>query len=62
MYGPGSSAWSSTVTPTYQYHRFFIRADLAFVRANSDVPGFVFGPEGLNRNQPRGVIEAGFLF
>ena len=62
MYGPGSSAWSVTVTPTYQIDRFFIRADLSYVRANDFTPGFAFGPAGMNQNQPRGVIEAGFLF
>lgn len=62
LYGPGSSAWSATVTPTYQYKKFFTRVDLAWVRANSITPGSAFGPRGLNRNQPRGVIEAGFMF
>ena len=32
------------------------------VRASSDAVGFAFGPTGLERNQTRGVIEAGFLF
>ena len=62
MYGPGSAAWSVTLIPTYQHDRFFIRADLAFVQANRYTPGYAFGPEGANRNQPRGVIEAGILF
>jgi len=62
MYGPGSSAWSLTVTPTYQYQRFFIRAEVSFVRANAETLGFAFGRSGLDRNQPRGVLEAGFLF
>jgi hypothetical protein len=62
LYGPGSAAWSATLTPTYQYDRFFIRADLAFVRATRYTPGFAFGPGGANQNQPRAVIEAGFLF
>jgi hypothetical protein len=62
MYGPGSAAWSVTLTPAFQYDRFFIRADLAFVRANRHTPGSAFGPDGASRNQPRGVIEAGFLF
>ena len=62
LYGPGSAAWSATLTPTFQYGRFFIRGDLSFVRADSFTPGYAFGPEGTNRNQPRGIIEAGFLF
>ena len=62
MYGAGSSAWSITLTPTFQYQRFFARTDLSFVRANSITPGAAFGPAGANRNQPRGVMEVGFLF
>jgi hypothetical protein len=62
MYGPGSNAWSATLTPTFQYKRFFTRADASFVRASSYTPGNVFGPAGMNRDQPRGVLEIGFLF
>ncbi|HKR31027.1 MAG TPA: outer membrane beta-barrel protein [Terriglobales bacterium] len=62
MYGPGSSAWSITLTPTFQYRRFFARGDLSFVRANNIAPSAAFGPAGTNRNQPRVVVEVGFLF
>ena len=62
MYGPGSSAWSITLTPTFQQGRFFTRGELSFVRANGITPGDAFGRAGTNRNQPRGVIEIGFLF
>ena len=62
LYGPGSAAWSVTVTPSYQHGRFFARGDLSFVRADDFTPGAAFGPAGLNRNQPRSVVEAGFLF
>ena len=62
MYGPGSAAWSITLTPTVQYQRFFARGDLSLVRTNSFTPGSAFGGSGTNANQPRGVIEVGFLF
>jgi Putative beta-barrel porin-2, OmpL-like. bbp2 len=62
MYGPGSSAWSLTLTPTLQYQRFFTRGDLSIVRANNITAGNGFGATGTNTNQPRGVIEVGFLF
>jgi hypothetical protein len=62
MYGPGSSAWSATLTPTFQQGRFFTRGDLSFVRANNITPGFAFGLSGTSQNQPRAVIEIGFLF
>ena len=62
LFGPGSAGWSVTLTPTFQYQRFFARGDLSFVRARSFAPGDAFGPTGMNPNQPRGVIEIGFLF
>ncbi len=62
LYGPGSNAWSLTLTPTYQYQRFFTRADLSLVGATSLTPGDAFGIDGTNGNQPRGVIEVGFIF
>jgi hypothetical protein len=61
MFGPGSSAWSATITPTFQHQLFFIRGDLSWVHATSYTPGFAFGPSGMNKNQPRGVVEIGFL-
>jgi hypothetical protein len=62
LYGPGSGAWSITLTPTVQYKRFFTRGDLSLVRATSITPGDAFGSAGRDQNQPRGVIEVGFLF
>lgn len=62
MYGPGSNGWSVTLTPTYQIHGFFIRGDFSVVGATNITPGAAFGPLGLNRTQPRGVVEAGFMF
>ena len=49
LYGPGSAAWSLTMTPTFQYQRLFTRCDLSFVRANSFTPGDVLGPTGTDR-------------
>ena len=62
MYGPGSTAWSITLTPTFQQKRFFTRGDLSLVRANNITPGDAFGASGTKRNQPRAVAEIGFLF
>jgi hypothetical protein len=62
MFGPGSSAWSVTLTPTYQYGRFFTRGDLSFVHATTYTPGDVFSSSGRNPNQARGVIEVGLIF
>ena len=62
MFGPGSSATSITVTPTFQYGGFFVRGDLSWVHAIDSTPGFVFGRSGVNDNQPRAVAEIGFIF
>jgi len=62
MYGPGSTAWSLTATPTYQYKKFFTRTDISFVGAGNVTPGDGFGTLGLKTSQTRGVAELGFLF
>jgi len=62
LYGPGSGAFGFTITPTYRKDAFFMRGDLAIVHATDSTPGAVFGPAGANTTQPRGVLEAGFMF
>ena len=62
LYGPGSAAWSATLTPAFQKQGFFIRGDLSLARANNITPGYAFGAAGIKRSQYRGIIEAGFLF
>ena len=62
LYGPGSGAFAFTVTPTYRKDAFFLRGDFAIVHATNMTPGAGFGTSGLDVNQPRGVLEAGFMF
>jgi len=62
LYGPGSAATSFTVTPTYQRGGFFIRGDLAYVRARNFTPGDAFSLNGTSPNQPRAMAEFGFIF
>jgi Putative beta-barrel porin-2, OmpL-like. bbp2 len=62
LYGPGSNAWSVTVTPTYQYGIYFARAEFSHVGANSTTPGLVFGRDGMNTTQTRFLFETGVLF
>jgi len=62
LYGPGSTAWSLTATPTYQYKKFFTRTDISYVSAGNITPGDAFGTFGLKISQTRGVVELGFLF
>ena len=62
-FGPGSHAWSFTLTPTYQDGGFFARADLSYVNA-SEPYGWVgsIGTSGTNTTQLRGMLETGFMF
>jgi hypothetical protein len=62
LYGPGSRAFSMTLTPTYQSGVFFIRAEVSFVKALSTTPGQAFGPYGGSSTQTRGALETGILF
>jgi hypothetical protein len=63
-YGPGTGAFSFTVTPTWVKDAFFLRGDVSIVHITNFVPGSSagFGIGFANTNQVRGVIEAGFLF
>lgn len=63
-YGPGSSAWSLTVTPTYQDKGFFTRVELSYVRVTGGATGSgsVFGATGAQTNQVRAMIESGLTF
>ena len=63
-YGPGTGAFSFTVTPTWVKDAFFLRGDVSVVHLTNFTPGsdIGFGIGGTNTNQVRGAIEAGFLF
>jgi hypothetical protein len=61
LYGPGSKAWSFTVTPTYQHKRFFARAEFSYVGTRKTAPGLAFGRDGNRHSQVRGLIELGWL-
>ncbi len=62
LYGQGSNAWSFTLTPTYQYKRFFGRTEFSFVKANDITSGAAFGPNGISSTQARLLLEIGMLF
>jgi hypothetical protein len=62
LYGPGSDAWSITVTPTYQYKLFFARAEAAYVGTTDTTSGTVFGKDGTKKSQVRFALETGILF
>lgn len=62
LYGPGSKAWSLTLTPTYQNKLFFVRGELSYVKASDTTPGFALGQDYSNRSQSRMMLETGILF
>jgi hypothetical protein len=62
LYGAGSAAWSVTVTPTYQYERFFTRGEFSYVGASHTATGSAFGPNGSDTTQVRLMLEWGLLF
>jgi hypothetical protein len=62
LYGPGSGAWSLTLTPAFQSQGFFVRGEFSLVSATRYAPGAAFGPLGTALNQPRIAIEAGVMF
>jgi hypothetical protein len=64
LYGTGSNAFSFTITPTWQYKRFFIRPEVSYVSAGSadTKNGLALGPLGADTDQFRGLIETGILF
>lgn len=62
LYGPGSNAWSVTVTPTYQKGIFFARVEASYVGIGSGTPGFEFGRGFDKTDQFRGMAEAGVIF
>jgi hypothetical protein len=61
-YGPGSNAWSLTLTPGWQNKFFFARGELSYVKATSTTPGFVFGASGDSTSQARLMVETGVIF
>lgn len=69
LYGQNSSAWSFTVTPTYQYKLLFARMDLSYVTvshlflfSSQGFPGPGFGTSGTQTGQFRALAEVGVIF
>ena len=62
LYGVGSSAWSATVTPTYQAGKYFLRGELSYVQALNTTPGYAFGNAGTGNSQTRVMAEVGILY
>ncbi|HUO12859.1 MAG TPA: outer membrane beta-barrel protein, partial [Caulobacteraceae bacterium] len=62
LYGPGSNAWSVTVTPTFQKGIYFARIEGSYVGVGSGTLGDEFGTHGTASSQVRGMLEAGVMF
>jgi hypothetical protein len=62
LYGPGSNAWSLTLTPTYQRGIFFARAEGSYTGIGNSAAGFELGKNFDKSSQVRLMLEAGVLF
>jgi len=62
LYGPGSTAWSITITPTYQKGIYFARIEGSYVGISSGTLGDEFGEHANQNEQVRGMLEAGVMF
>lgn len=62
LYGPGSKAWSVTLTPTYQNNALFARAEFSYVGTKDTTVELVFGSDGNATSQSRAMLEVGFMF
>lgn len=62
LYGPGSGAWSWTVTPGWQRQHYFARLEASEVLVDRMAPGGGFGRQGKGRRQARILVEAGIEF
>ena len=58
--GPGSRAFSVTITPTYQYKIFFIRGEGSYTELGH--APFGFGVSGTKTDQFRVLLETGIIF
>ncbi|MGZ3499089.1 MAG: outer membrane beta-barrel protein [Vulcanimicrobiaceae bacterium] len=61
-YGPGSTAWTFTLTPTYKNGIAVFRTELSDVVIANFAPGFGFGPNGTLPTQTRVALEVGIRY
>jgi hypothetical protein len=62
LYGPGSNAWSGTLTATWQSGIYFTRGEVSYVTASKTTPGMALGASANATSQVRFAIETGVLF
>lgn len=61
-YGPGSRAWTLSVTPTWQNGGLFVRAECSWVRIMNGAAGDEFGTLGDQPIQTRVLLQTGVMF
>jgi len=61
-FGGGSSAWTATITPTYQVKNYFVRGELSYVKVNDLAAADGFGKSGNDSSQTKVMVETGLLF
>jgi len=61
-YGPGSGAWTYTLTPSFRRGVFFARVEASDINAVNFTPGTAFGTNGAKSSQFRTGVEAGLQF
>lgn len=62
VYGPNSSAFALTFTPTYQSGSYFARGEFSWVKASHYQEGLVFSANGNTARQTRVLFELGVLY
>ena len=66
IYGPKSSAWSFTITPTWHKSIFFIRGEASYTTLSDYAKfgpiGLGFGKSGTKSDQARLMLETGIVF
>ncbi len=62
LYGPGSSAFTFTITPTLQYQKYFARVELSMINLYDFAAQQGFGVDQQKQSQLRGLFELGILF
>jgi hypothetical protein len=61
-FGPGSNAWSVTLTPTYQKGIFFVRGEFSYVGIGSGAYRSACSTTCFANNQTRVMAETGLVF
>ena len=62
LYGPGSSAFTLTLTPTIQFEKYFARLEISMIKLYDYSSQLGFGRNSQNPSQFRGIFELGILY